>query len=444
MARIEFENGQTVEFEGEPTPQDVEEVAKSLGIGQQPQTPPASTAQKVQKAADFVPNLAVGVVKGLGSTLAGASSLGERYLLRPIDKLMGIETEGPTQGQQIQEQLLQPKGTAQKIGFGAEQIAEFLIPSSKIAKAEKGLSLFPRMATEAGIVGGQTAIQEGDVDNKTKTSALIGAMFPFAGAVLSKTKGLVKPVGEKIQTTVIRPGVRDLEDGFNLANVNKYKLGGSLSETAVKTHTKMNELVSELNSKLGAGKNKVNLNDVFQATSNALQGDRAKAFGDIGATQRVLESLKSEIKEVAGDGGAVNLIDATNIKRGAGTKGAWAYGRVEPDAGAVEKVYSTFYNKIKTAIEQNSPPGVKEINRQLSEIIPISNAVLRRLPVEQRNNVINLTDSIGLFSAIFDPRALALIGASKLSKSGKFGAWLTKVGSKKPATTGIGQRIFGN
>jgi hypothetical protein len=70
---------------------------------------------------------------------------------------------------------------------------------------------------------------------------------------------------------------------------------------------------------------------------------------------------------------------------------------------------------------------VKELNKQMSELIPISNAALRRLPVEQRNNMIGLTDSIGLFSSIFDPKALALIGANKLARSGKFGEFLMKV-----------------
>lgn len=442
MSKIEFENGLIVDFEGDPTPQDVEEVAKSLNVQKQPQ------------GVSGLLGVAVGTAKGAVSTITGAASLGERMLKgttkallpKSLESKFGVEEpmDKTSAEKLIPEQVRVPKGGTEKFGFGAEQIAEFFIPTTKIAKLEKGLSLFPRMAIEATTVGGQSALQEGEIDNEVKTSALVGAMFPMAGAVLKGAKGILKPIGEKIQQTVIRPMERDVKDGFKIANVNKYNLGGSLSETAVKTHTKINELVNELNKKISSVKNRVNLNDVFQSTVQALQEGKTKAFGDIKATQRVLESLKEEIESISGKEGLVNLVDATNIKRGAGTKGAWAYGRIEPDAGAVEKVYSTFYNRIKTAIEDNSPIGVSEINKQLSEIIPISNAVLRRLPVEQRNNVISLTDSIGLFSAMFDPRALVLIGANKLSKSGKFGAWLSNIGKAKESATAIGKRFFGD
>ena len=84
---------------------------------------------------------------------------------------------------------------------------------------------------------------------------------------------------------------------------------------------------------------------------------------------------------------------------------------------------------LKGNIEKAAPEGVREINQQLSELIPIQNAALRRLPVEQRNQAIGLTDSIGLFSAVFDPRALLILGATKASKSGRVGNVLQKTGA---------------
>lgn len=88
-----------------------------------------------------------------------------------------------------------------------------------------------------------------------------------------------------------------------------------------------------------------------------------------------------------------------------------------------------------------------ELNKQISELIPISNASLRRLPIEQRNNVISLTDSIGLYGAMFDPKALVLIGANRLSKSGKFGNFLVnvseRIGKSKLPSGNVGSRVFG-
>ena len=202
--------------------------------------------------------------------------MGEKGL-RAVSSLGGLipDKTGLYSGQTsaetlIPENLTTPSNVYQKAGKTVEQIAEFLLPSSKIAKAEKGLSLIPKMLTEAGVVGGQTAIQNGKIDNDTKTAAIIGAVFPVVGAGLSKAKGLLKPIGEKIQTTVIRPTSRDLADGFKIENVNKYGLGGSLAQTATKVHVKLNELGQKLQSTLKSSSTAVNLNDVYKNTFNDL------------------------------------------------------------------------------------------------------------------------------------------------------------------------------
>lgn len=69
MARIKFENGQTVNFDGNPTQADIEEVAKSLGIGTTPQT-------QVEKPPLLDRILNSGLVKGIQKYIPGAK-LGE-------------------------------------------------------------------------------------------------------------------------------------------------------------------------------------------------------------------------------------------------------------------------------------------------------------------------------------------------------------------------------
>lgn len=237
----------------------------------------------------------------------------------------------------------------------------------------------------------------------------------------------IESVGKKIQQSVIRPVKRDIEDGFKIENVAKYDLGGDLPTTITKGHVKMNELSKQLQTTLKATDNKVDLNAAVEATKKKLLEGKGKNFGDNQAIDRVIQSLNDEVKSVS-DNGIVDLVEATNIKRGAGTKGSWAYNRPEPDASAIEKVYTEFYGVLKNEIEKQAPEGVREINKQLSEIIPIYNAAIRRLPVEQRNNALSLTDNIGLFSSVFDPKALLLVGATKAARSGKVGDVLVKTG----------------
>jgi hypothetical protein len=236
----------------------------------------------------------------------------------------------------------------------------------------------------------------------------------------------VEATGQKIQQSVIRPAIADIKDGFKIENVAKYDVGGSLPQTIAKVQVKMNDLGKELAAKLKASDTKINLHETLAETAKRLADDKAGSFGDNGALDRVLEQIDGEIKHMGGH--EHDLVSATNIKRAAGTKGAWAYNRPEADANAIERAYTTFYGVLKEQIEKAAPPGVKDINKKLSDLITIQNAALRRLPVEQRNNVFSLTDSIGFLSSVFDPRALLLVGATKAAKSGKVGNVLVKAG----------------
>lgn len=326
-------------------------------------------------------------------------------------------------------------------GKGINKLTDFISDSPMLQKfvlenpdkAKQLEDVFGVIRSGSELVGSATAtagapgVVSSTADKLTKLAGR--AVKPVVkGSAKALGTGL-EATGQKIQQSVIRPSGKDISDGFKIENVQKYDVGGSLPETIAKTHTKMNALTQELREKLTETDAKIDLNKVAQETIDNLTSGKTKSFGDNQAIQRVVDNLKEELSQVSEDG-FVDLVDATNIKRGAGQKGAWAYNRPEMDASAIEKVYTEFYDKIKTAIEDNAPDGVKEINQQLSELIPINNAAMRRLPVADRNNALSLTDTIGLTSSIFDPRALLIMGATKASKSGRVGNLLTKAGAK--------------
>ena len=410
-----------------------------------------SDTQSEGKRGNIGGDFAIGFGKGLVSTAKGIERLGTGIGNYLGEKITGKKQDMPDAF--VKDKYSKPEGTAQKVGFAAEQIAEFIAPgnlASKVSKAKaltklpgilgKGVRFLTRAGTESGVAGTVATAQSGEVGDETRTAMIAGGLFSAAGSSVKALKGVTGKVGEKIQQTVIRPTAKDLKDGFNVLNLNKYKVGGTLEQTVTKSHTAINKLAGELKKNLKGSKATVDLNKVFKETVEELKQGTDRQFGNVKSMNTVIESLKNEIKEQGGN--MVDLFKATNIKRGAGTKGAWSFGNPDPNAKASERVYTTFYNKIKTAIEEAAPKEVGAINKQISDLIPISNAALRRLPVEARNNVIGLTDSIGLFASMFDPRALALIGASKLSKSGKFGQFLVNVSQKKPNTM-LGSRFLG-
>lgn len=82
MTTISFETGQTVDFDGSPTPQDIEEVATRLGISKQPPATPQTFGQKIGGAVDsasqfLVKNNVVGnqIGQAVGNNLFGANRL---------------------------------------------------------------------------------------------------------------------------------------------------------------------------------------------------------------------------------------------------------------------------------------------------------------------------------------------------------------------------------
>lgn len=317
-------------------------------------------------------------------------------------------------------------------------------------------------AAESGIIGATYQALD-NLENKEKvtknvgTAAAVGAALPIAFTGASKIKRLfgkaTQATGEKIQTTVIKPTAADYRDGFDIKTINKYNLGGNLKQMLEKTDTRLNTLATELNKKIKAGEAPIDLNLLVSKIEKDILSNKGGNFGNAGAIRRVLANIKEEVLAVSPTG-IVDLPDAQVVKRAAGQKGAWVYGSPDPDATAIERVYTAFYRELKEDIERKAPEGVKEINKQISELIPVVDAIIRRIPVAERNNILGIGELVGLGTAAMSGiGGLGIIGASQLAKSGRFGSSLARAGSKiaQPTrltkalkTTNIGRRLLGN
>lgn len=399
---------------------------------------------------------ALGYLKSAGSFLGditGITTLGKglgqaAFALTPekqeLDKLLEQQKITPEKYEEITTGGITPKQVA---GAGGK-LALTLGTGGTAGVASKvpGVIGVGARATEAGILGAtyqalSNLEQEKPAGEGIGTAAAIGAAIPIAGGILKGIKGMIKPAGEEMLNRIIKPLKIDVNDGFNIKNVTKHGLGGSLQTMAKKTDDKLIQLTEELNTKLKAVDSVVDLNGVAERTANKLTAEKMKAFGERGAVKRILENLANEIEEQSANG-LVSIPEAQVIKQAAGRKGAWVFGFRDPDSNAIEKVYNSFYHELKEEIEKRAPAGVKEINKQISELIPISNALTRRIPVAERQNVISLTDLIATGISFWNPYALSILGLNRLTKSGTFANILTKIEPKK-ATTVIGQRIFG-
>lgn len=168
MATIKFETGQTVNFEGNPTPADIEEVAMKLGISKQPAAQPkrsflSSVSSGVQS---FFPGQKVGQSIG---TLAGYG----------ISKLKGTsehyDLSAPT-----------PLQVAGDVAEGALTIAGFKgagTAGKLLPRLGKTAALGAGFGASSGIAEGESA---GNVAKRAAIGAGVGAGLTLGGAAISK------------------------------------------------------------------------------------------------------------------------------------------------------------------------------------------------------------------------------------------------------------------
>lgn len=389
-----------------------------------------------------------GIFKRVHALPAGDAR--RKILLKQAAELAGISS------QQAQESIdaiptnKQVLGSAGKLALTAATLGT----SGAVTGLKGTVGLTARIA-EGGLTGAAyqalSNLEGGkSAGENVKTAAVIGGAIPLVGAALSKGRELfgkaTKAGGEKIVYSTIKPSQADIKDGFDVKTISKYDLNGSLDQMLSKTEDKMKSLVDELQTKIKSTDVPVNLKDVAEETLKKMVAEgKTKNFGNSASIKRVLDSLASEIDDVSANG-LVSLPEAQVIKQAAGKKGAWVFGNTDPDATAVERVYTAFYQELKKQIEKIAPSGVREINRQISELIPISNALIRRIPVAARNNAMSLTDLITLGTTALNPAFAPVFIANKLAHSPRFGSMLAEFGQqvaeKGGPVTNLGKRIF--
>jgi len=223
------------------------------------------TFKNVAESVNQVPkNLLIGQIKGLGSTLAGAASLGEKGLNYASEKLfpnLGIKGSDQTQGNKLQQTALAPQGIAQNIGFGAEQIGELMTPVGAGALSSKLATMTPKLGKAGGavlslgkgLISGtenalKTAVQSGGDGTQTAASFGVGAAVPIASDVLKKP---ITKLAERIYQSALKPSEDALAQGVVKTGLKEkvWLTKGGVEKAA----QKIDDLESQLDEAIKAG-----------------------------------------------------------------------------------------------------------------------------------------------------------------------------------------------
>lgn len=453
-AKLAQQHGGSVVEIPQPTPVDYAALAKQVESAQTPRIPGLATLGEIagmaQRAGETVGNVGIGALKGAGSTAMGLATLANRYAPGRAQREAGLQEYAPSLVPAIRS-ALQTEGTAQRVGKGAEQIGEFFAPASALGKlktaAQTGVGLLDAIAG-LGAEGVSAAAVDSAQKGSVKDAATTGALAAGTGFAV---KGLAKPVqagadwlGQRIERSLLKPTMATL-DGLTpsqlVANVFKHNVGGTLGQSYDKVQSALTQKVGELRTILkGAPKATVDLEDVTTKTLDDFLGN-AKADD---ALTRILEHVEFGLnrKGVKLGTGDLNLADANIAKQAVGELGAWLHdvrGNVTSDADrVVEEVANKFYNHLKTSIEQNAKGPVAAVNKAIGELIPIKTAIIRRIPVAERSNVLNMGD---LFSLSHSTLGLSL--ANRMLQSGRVANVMVGAGQASPGVSEAAARLAG-
>jgi len=137
--------------------------------------------------ASAVPSeVTTGVLKGAGSTLLGLSRIGHNIarkipgLTWATDRVLPITDEQFQAIDPIIQNKLKPEGTAQNVGFGAEQIGEYFAPGSAITKSVKALNAGAKFAKAVPVLAKMAPMVE---------YGARGAMEAIPAGVIAKAQG---------------------------------------------------------------------------------------------------------------------------------------------------------------------------------------------------------------------------------------------------------------
>lgn len=170
--------------------------------------------------AETLGQVGIGAIKGLGQTARAFGSVAPTI----GSKLGELVTRKKTQTfEPISKEMVTPQGTAQKIGYGAEKVAEFLLPgkvitagTNTVRTALTAAKLSPALVKwlTAGVSAGMEALSAGVVSkiqgatNKdARNSAILAGVLSAPFKALSEFKA---PIAGAIQTGAEKKGAQAL------------------------------------------------------------------------------------------------------------------------------------------------------------------------------------------------------------------------------------------
>jgi hypothetical protein len=316
--------------------------------------------------------------------------------------------------------ISEPTNQLQRMGYTTEQILEFVGGGGAARGAIRGIGgrgiLAGGLAEGVG-AGTVSMAQTGDPRAASFDAALDSILTVGFGAA---GKGL-KYVGRRAMRTAINPSRVDINQGFDVENIFKYNLEGTLPQMARKVNARMSELSNDLRASIAKhGDVEIDLYELIQNAEKEMRASGAKYSFQIAEMGPAVEKVFGAIAAFMPDFAArmkaglpltVGLSDAQSFKQAVGLLGSFTKSFPDVNPQALEMFADALYTQLRKAVEVGAPE-VRAINKQLSELIPINDAVIRALPDAAKKRMLELGELILISGA-----AESMLGDAPIAKA---------------------------
>ena len=373
--------------------------------------------------------------------------------------LMDVPVEAVKAAYESSGPLKKPIGEAAAGVAGAAKGNQTL--SDLILGAQQWAKDNPRLAGDIGAaanVASVLPVGKGlEMAGKGVAETVAPAVEKVAAGV-NELKGNVgntlQDVATKIQNRKIRIGKSEQEAGATRQKLGQYDLFGSTKDVVEKTQSQIKDLAKQLHDKINSVEfdpndpdTRINISQLLNRAKNrAVENTRTDKIAVNNSADNVINELTQtyglDFDHTPAVANNIDLAEAQLLKQEIGKKGDWLAknGKISANEDATNKsqFYNTVYDELKKELENKGPEGIKQINKQLSDLIPIDRAASKRLLVEDRNNIIGIEDYLG-----------GLATAASLAHGNPLPAMVTamNMASKSPLTAkalyNLGSRLKG-
>lgn len=269
-----------------------------------------------------------------------------------------------------------------------------------------------------GLMGGTVpAIAEGTKGAREVVSAAKGTS--------TKTSSKLNKLAESIQLRKTKFNKPDIRAGAKRESFSKYGLFGDNETVATKAQdeiTKRLKLTESIRKNPAFSNIKVSGDTLYKNLLATIEnsGDTLGNTKKIAVAKQIAKDLMSKYKVNDLRKIKLDLPELYKLQQQAGDLTEFVYGQSVDDT-ATKAVYGHLYDILrKKNYGISNSTGLGEINKEISELIPIRKAALRNLPAEQRNAVLSLSDMLGL-GASFASGHVAPLAVSTLQRASRSG-----------------------